>query len=993
MIPLTLELTNFLSYRQTTRLELDGVHLACISGLNGAGKSSLLDAITWALFGKSRSRSDDDIVNRLAMRAGEAAEVRFVFELEGAQYRIIRQKQHGRTAMLDFQVSGGEGQWRTLGEGGVRQTQNAIEDLLRMNFDTFTNASFFLQGKADEFTMRTPGKRKEILADLLSVSLWDRYKEAAAARRKREQDRLLLLDARLQEIDAELDQQEQREGELEAARIELAQLSERLREREQLLEQMRRVEAATRQQEQQVQNLHESLARARVALQRQQQSAEQRRQQLAQYESLLGDEQRISAAHAEWQQAQELVDAWQQKADDYHRLQRQRRPHELLVERERSSLQQQAAALEQRGQQIAAMGDEKEQLAAALAAVQEKEAALQAQRQQLSADEEAWHEARAALQKLEGERRLQQQELQRLQGQATRTSQLAQEQVAVQQNVSQATEALERAQQALDEVQQKHERLMKAMADRDALSAAQTALRDKMKELDERRKSLQVDSGGDCPVCGQELTPAHRARVLQQVTGEGEQYGAQYRQNKEALAALAQEVEGLDKDVRERDRWERELQSQQQRQATARARLEEIERALAEWQTDGEARLQALQAQVADDAALEELRLAVTRLFEGVQQKNALDAALREAQKEISHSEARLAEIERAVAEWQGTQKDKLAAAQARLERDDIAPEAQAALATIDEQLAAMGYDEAAHGAARTARDALHEAPQKYQELQQAHAVVKPLQETLAELAQQIEENEENVGRLQQQHDEARAQLELLRGDGGDPRQMEEEVNAMREQEIGAQRRVGAAQQRLAVLDTLRLQRTKQTEERAVLTRLIERLYKLEKACGRDGVQALLIEQALPEIEEDANELLDRLTGGEMRVTFETQRELKSRDALAETLDIRISDPAGERPYENFSGGEQFRVNFAIRLALSRILARRAGARLQTLVIDEGFGSQDPQGRQRLVEAINTIQEDFARVLVITHVDELRDAFPTRIEVEKGVGGSKLVVV
>jgi exonuclease SbcC len=157
-------------------------------------------------------------------------------------------------------------------------------------------------------------------------------------------------------------------------------------------------------------------------------------------------------------------------------------------------------------------------------------------------------------------------------------------------------------------------------------------------------------------------------------------------------------------------------------------------------------------------------------------------------------------------------------------------------------------------------------------------------------------------------------------------------------------------------------------------------------------VQALLIEQALPEIEEDANDLLERLTGGEMRVTFETQRELKSRDALAETLDIKISDTAGERPYENYSGGEQFRVNFAIRLALSRILAKRAGARLQTLVIDEGFGSQDPAGRQRLVEAINVIQEDFRRILVITHIDELRDAFPTRIEVEKTARGSQVVV-
>jgi DNA repair protein SbcC/Rad50 len=125
-----------------------------------------------------------------------------------------------------------------------------------------------------------------------------------------------------------------------------------------------------------------------------------------------------------------------------------------------------------------------------------------------------------------------------------------------------------------------------------------------------------------------------------------------------------------------------------------------------------------------------------------------------------------------------------------------------------------------------------------------------------------------------------------------------------------------------------------------------------------------------------------------MHIFFETQKQLKSRDALAETLDIRIFDGEGERPYDNYSGGEQFRVNFAVRLALSQLLARRAGASLQTLVIDEGFGSQDPNGRQRLVEAINTIQDDFARILVITHIDELRDAFPARIEVTKTAVGS-----
>jgi exonuclease SbcC len=100
----------------------------------------------------------------------------------------------------------------------------------------------------------------------------------------------------------------------------------------------------------------------------------------------------------------------------------------------------------------------------------------------------------------------------------------------------------------------------------------------------------------------------------------------------------------------------------------------------------------------------------------------------------------------------------------------------------------------------------------------------------------------------------------------------------------------------------------------------------------------------------------------------------------------------GTRAYENYSGGEQFRVNFAIRIALSKLLARRAGAQLQTLVVDEGFGTQDALGRERLVAAINAVQDDFELILVITHIEELKDAFPARIEVVKTPDGSQVWV-
>ena len=63
------------------------------------------------------------------------------------------------------------------------------------------------------------------------------------------------------------------------------------------------------------------------------------------------------------------------------------------------------------------------------------------------------------------------------------------------------------------------------------------------------------------------------------------------------------------------------------------------------------------------------------------------------------------------------------------------------------------------------------------------------------------------------------------------------------------------------------------------------------------------------------------------------------------------------------------------------------------LVIDEGFGSQDEEGRQRLIEAIIAVQDDYKKILVITHLDELKDAFPSRIEVEKTPDGSRVNVI
>ena len=164
---------------------------------------------------------------------------------------------------------------------------------------------------------------------------------------------------------------------------------------------------------------------------------------------------------------------------------------------------------------------------------------------------------------------------------------------------------------------------------------------------------------------------------------------------------------------------------------------------------------------------------------------------------------------------------------------------------------------------------------------------------------------------------------------------------------------------------------------------------ELTEAFGKRGAQAMLIETVLPQIEKEANDLLGRMSDGRMHLKLETQREPRSRRGEPiETLEIKISDEMGPRSYELFSGGEAFRINLALRIALSKVLAHRRGAPLPTLFIDEGFGTQDAAGRERILDVIRAIEEDFKKIIVITHLDELKEAFPARIEVQKEETGS-----
>lgn len=873
MIPQTLKISGFLSYREPVEVDFTTFELACISGQNGAGKSSLLDAITWVLFGKAR-KTDESLINlAIAQKENGKAEVVLSFEYEQNTYRIQRilpapvTKTNPKTkkvtvtrkpTTLEFQVFDSDvNEWRPLTERTLRETQGRIEQVLRLDYDTFINAAFFLQGKADQFTQQTASKRKEVLGSILGLEAWETYRQRTAERRRGLEDEVRTIDGRITEIDEELAEEDSRMAHLAELESELKGLTTARKTQETLLESLKSAEASLQNQRKIVETLASALQRSQTHLSNLQTRLADREAERATYADLLERASDIESSFEKWKQARAESERMEGIAGQFREHEKRRQPLLEKIAGEKARLEQEKETLEN---QYSVISDQ-------LPVISELQGQIESAKESLA-------EAEAKL----GER----EELEKQAGTA-------------------------------------REKMVE-------LKAENQALKVQMDELKARIDQLSVAEGAVCPLCGQDLSEEHRKSTLVGLEEEGKTQGDRYRANTTAMKTLAEETTGYD-------------------------------------------------AQLTNYASVDQKRLSATATL-------------------IQLTE-RLEGLQKGANAWKSTGEKRLAEVTEVLEKESFANEVRAQLEDVDKELAVLGYDAAAHDAARKAESEQRIAEEEYRNLEKARAALKPIEDEIGNLKSEIEKREAEVETQQKEHDEAVATLAASEAQAPDVDSAMDELLRLQEQENRLTQEMGAARQKVDVLDDLRKRKAEYAENREELQQTIARHKTLERAFGKDGVPALLIEQALPQIETRANELLDRLSDGQMSIRFVTQAEYKDkkRDDLKETLDIQISDAAGVRDYEMYSGGEAFRVNFAIRLALSEVLAQRKGARLQTLVIDEGFGSQDVRGKQRLIEAINLVKDDFAKILVITHLEELKDAFPTRIEVEKTAQGSVVQVI
>ncbi len=709
MVPAKLTLRNFMCYRgDVDPLDFSGIHVASLSGENGAGKSSLFDAITWALWGQARARTDDDLIH-IGQRE---MEVEFEFFVGPDRYRVIRKRSRSKSGatsstVLELQQESGDA-YRSITENTVRETQRKIVEILRLDYQTFINSAYLVQGRADEFTVKLPSERKKVLADILGLSFYDELERRAREHARETRDELGRLESAMFEIDHETANKDSYVQDV--VQIEQSLVS---------------VDAEVVKQEATVNELRQAQKEFAFKLERSR-DIERR---------LLQAEQQLRDLDMQLKDGDQRIDKYEKVLSEY-----------------------------------------------------------QAQSDSVNLE----------------------------------ISKLGESETLLKSN------------------QENQQELVSTIH---YLKTSNVRLKDEMIELAKKRDMLKTE-GASCPLCGTELGTEAHDHIVGNYQFDGEAKRDQFRNNESQIGQKESELQVMDREIA------------------------------------------GLKSNISNQ------RVALER------KREALDRDYAEAKTQLPQVQEALARAIETSDSWR---------------------------ATIEEDTKTR----------QTLLAEMVELSQTDQKLNSVEILYRESQNKQRQLRDILSATREKLRRCEE--------LELVKKRKGDS------------------------------------WRTA-SEEKGVYD-------ELAVAFGKKGIQALIIESALPEIEQEADRLLGQMTDNRMNIRLESQRAKKSKkDEVEETLDIKISDEFGTRSYEMYSGGEAFRINFALRIALSKLLARRHGAPLPTLIIDEGFGTQDNTGKEKVVEAINTIQDDFEKIIVITHIDELKDAFETRIQVTKTDEGSVVEV-
>jgi exonuclease SbcC len=179
MRPLELIVEGFTSFRSRQVLDFTSLDLFAITGATGAGKTSLLDAITFALYDKVANKPNSS--KELVSQGATQLKVEFRFVMRQTEYRVLRTwRSRGKTDekkfLLDQLI---DGEWERCDRA------QKVEDIIGMDFETFTRVIILPQGQFDEFLKGEAGKRREILRQLAGFQIFEQMRKEASDRTSR----------------------------------------------------------------------------------------------------------------------------------------------------------------------------------------------------------------------------------------------------------------------------------------------------------------------------------------------------------------------------------------------------------------------------------------------------------------------------------------------------------------------------------------------------------------------------------------------------------------------------------------------------------------------------------------------------------------------------------------------------------------------------------------------------------------------------------------
>ncbi len=1020
MRPVRLNLTGFTSFKNETEVDLSNLDRFAICGPTGAGKSSLLDAMTFALFADAPRIARGAKTDLVAL-GSKSFSVMLDFRVGGTLYRISRVRRRAGSGRDQLERQTGQDAFELV-QSGEKAVTRQVEQLLGLNYDHFTQAVFLPQGKFAEFLKSEPAKRRRLLNELLRLLIYDRMRDRAGEARDRcaqakadierrldedYSDITLALQADLElrlgteqkvvkEADAQLPGLEEKRDTLRHRRGQTVELQTKQQDRDLLrkqnaeIEEIRHeIEAATRamgvvpllDQADQAQKAHAQRLQALEKAVRDRDQCETAYR--AAQEELALATQRAAVVPQLRAQLQTLAEAAGKVAlrDQLERQLTDKRRQQQTISKEHETalgdLQSLAdiikdlkANLEQASADVAAL-DYDANRHACLDAVRETAARLQHEREKLpDLRRQAEQEEAAAVEADKAAERSQ-----------TDAAAAEEERKQAEQKRLHAERTLRAAEDAhkaahLREALQIGESCPVCLCTVTELPAAEPA-----PQLDNRKQEL-VEANREFDRAHKKCTDRDRAAVAAQ-TGAKEARSRAGKKRSEAndcSAAHLQQRRSLEESVSDlfgRDEQpieDRILASvraltavrEKHRQASERVNAVSSDLALKRQRSQAQeievGRLARDLLSLADDIAEQETALASVR---GEIREAAGDDDPRErskhVQSQITVLEHHVAEARRVEAESKNTLSLSTARAETcAREARDAEHKAGDANSGVAEALARAGFEDATG-----ARAAFRAAEQ----LQRLEERVRDHQGRLLALDNRIAELERELGGRLVSEEAAR--------------QAEQAFAELLQRKQAAERQVAILEQRIDDVKKRLAQAEKLRTDLVDLERLHRIHYQLAQDLRIDKFQAFLLEETLTSLVRAASLHLALLTGDRYGLNFVDDRII-----------VIDHDNAGEfRAIDTLSGGETFLASLALALALSEQVQKAVGAvHLDCLFIDEGFGTLDPETLRIVADAIRSLQVSGRMVGIVTHIPELKEEFDQRLIVEKDGGASQVRV-